>query len=109
MMTHPLWRKFYGLVLILAAASGVWLALTRPETPVPSEIEAPSVATTDPLYTVGVFEGRLAVFAGQSNTPQTVYDVFVSSLPSAEQEALHRGIPVQTETALQRLLEDYTG
>ncbi|MBE6767814.1 MAG: hypothetical protein E7549_02745 [Ruminococcaceae bacterium] len=109
MQTHPLWKRFYVLVILLAVASGILLALTRPDAPAKTGEDAATVSTADPHAVVGVFEGRLAVFSPHGDTPAAVYDVFVSSLPAAEQEALYVGIPVYSETALQRLLEDYTG
>ncbi len=109
MQTHPLWKRFYLLVLILAVASGVVLALARPETPAVTGEDASTVSTAATHAVVGVWEGRLAVFSPSGDEPRTVYDVFVSSLPTAEQEALRVGIPVYSETALQRLIEDYTG
>ncbi len=109
MQMHPLWKRFYTLVLLLAVASGIVLALTRPDAPATAEEDAALHGVADPIAVVGSFEGRLAVFSPNENTPHTVYDVFLSSLPAAEQEALQAGIPVYTETALQRLIEDYTG
>ena len=109
MQTHPLWKRFYLLVLLLAVASGLLLALTRPDA-TPATDETPArVSTTDPYAVVGVWEGRLAVFSPSDDAPTAVHDVFVASLPAAEQEALRVGIPVYSEAALQRLLEDYTG
>lgn len=109
MSTHPLWKRFYILVLILAVVSGIALAFTHPAPPAEADEDAATVSTATPHAVVGVWEGRLAVFASSSNTPSAVYDVFVSSLPVTEQEALYVGIPVYSEAALQRLLEDYTG
>lgn len=109
MQTHPLWKRFYALVVILAVASGVLLALTRPDAPAVTGEDAATVSTAEPHAIVGTWDGRLAVFSPHKETPHTVYDVFISSLPATEQEALRAGIPVYSETALQRLIEDYTG
>ncbi len=63
---------------------------------------------TPAAYTLGVWEGQLAVFEGDAAFPQKLYEVPVSSLPPAEQEKLKAGISVESIDALQLLLEDYT-
>lgn len=59
-------------------------------------------------YTLGVWEGQLAVFEGGAPFPQKLYEVPISSLPPAEQEKLKAGISVANIDELQVLLEDYT-
>ena len=59
-------------------------------------------------YTIGGWQGKLAVYVGGSNTPRDVYDIYISSFPPQEQEKLTAGIPVQNEEELNSLLEDYT-
>lgn len=59
-------------------------------------------------YTLGEWEGQLAVFEGEDTFPQKLYDVAVAALPRSEQERLKNGIAVANEEELQRLLEDYT-
>lgn len=71
---------------------------------VPRETEEGKAAA----YTLGVWEGKLAVFESDAAFPQKLYDVPVSALPSAEQEKLKKGITVATLDQLQVLLEDYT-
>ena len=61
-----------------------------------------------PAYTLGVWEGQLAVFEGTAAFPQKLYDVPISSLPIPEQQKLKAGIAVEDADALQVLLEDYT-
>ena len=63
---------------------------------------------TPAAYTLGVWEGQLAVFEGDAAFPNKLYEVPISALPSAEQEKLRQGIVVQTIDELQLLLEDYT-
>lgn len=60
------------------------------------------------VYTLGVWEGRLAVFEGTAAFPMKLYDVAIATLPPAEQQKLLKGIAVQTAGELQLLLEDYT-
>jgi len=61
-----------------------------------------------PFARVGVWEGRLAVYPPVGDVPERVFDVWLSSLPPAEQELLTRTIEVWDEGELARVLEDYT-
>jgi len=38
-----------------------------------------------------------------------VFDVFTSSLPRGEAERVYKGITVEGDEALQKLIEDFTG
>lgn len=60
------------------------------------------------LYTIGQYEGQVAVFLAGQTRPDQVFDVYIASLPGEEQERLRQGIPVYDDRELQRLLEDYT-
>lgn len=70
--------------------------------------EAPSPTEQPAAYTLGAFDGKLAVFEGDSRFPMKLYEVAIASLPSDEQQRLKDGIPVADAGALERLLEDYT-
>lgn len=70
--------------------------------------EAPAEVTAPAAYTLGAFDGKLAVFEGDSRFPMKLYDVAIVSLPAEEQQRLTAGIPVSDKGALERLLEDYT-
>ena len=70
--------------------------------------EAPAEMIPPAAYTLGAFDGRLAVFEGDSRFPMKLYDVAIVSLPAEEQQRLAAGIPVSDKGALERLLEDYT-
>ncbi len=59
-------------------------------------------------YTLGVWEGQLAVFEGEATFPMKLYDVSLASLPADEQQRLRAGIAVASAGELQVLLEDYT-
>lgn len=63
---------------------------------------------TPAAYTLGVWEGRLAVFEGEAAFPMKLYEVAVISLPQDEQQRLREGIAVNDLRELQLLLEDYT-
>ena len=56
---------------------------------------------------LGVFEGRLALFKGESPYPNTVYDFYVRNLPKEDQNRLSEGILVSSQSELESLLEDF--
>ncbi len=56
---------------------------------------------------LGVFEGKLALFVGESPYPNIVYDFFVRNLPPEDQSRLSEGISVLSERELETLLEDF--
>ena len=77
------------------------------EKPALEETEV-SVPEEEPEKIVlGVFEGKLALFAGESPYPNMVYDFFVRNLPPEDQERLDEGIKVSSESELETLLEDF--
>ncbi len=49
------------------------------------------------------------VFVYGEDEPQEVFDVFTSSLPRGEAERVYKGITVEGDEALQKLIEDFTG
>ncbi len=59
-------------------------------------------------YTIGVWEGQVAVFEGDQPFPMQVYDSFVEALPEELRRQVLEGIPVEDKTQLSVLLEDYT-
>lgn len=71
-------------------------------------VPAPQNKPLDVVYTLGVWEGNLAVFEGDGEFPVQLYDVSIASLPTEEQQRLKTGITVQSNGELQALLEDYT-
>ena len=91
-------------VLLLSVTAIVVLLLVGGKEAVPVEPPVSQAA----LYTIGVWEGQLAVFQSGEPEPDSVYDVFVATLPAEEQTRLEQGIPVYSEEQLTSLLEDYT-
>ncbi|HPR39884.1 MAG TPA: hypothetical protein PKY19_07320 [Oscillospiraceae bacterium] len=68
--------------------------------PVTAEAEAETM-------TLGLYDGKLALFRNGSAYPAEIYEIYAGSLPQADQEALAAGIPVADEAELAKLLEDY--
>jgi hypothetical protein len=98
-------RTAVRLVILAVAASGVIatcvLAILYEQHGAPAS-EAPAA------YTIGVWEGQLAVFEGEDTYPARLFDVPVSALPEEEQKRLQAGLSVSSELQLQQYLEDYT-
>lgn len=68
----------------------------------------PQTTTVRPLYIIGAWEDKLALFIPPDTSPNQVFDVFLPSLPEEEQQRLYDGIEVFDEQSLASLLEDYT-
>ncbi len=75
-----------------------------------SEVSAAPVAqnslTTD-TYIIKSYHQSVAVFKNSETTPMYVSDTHISTLPSAEQKALEKGIPISSEKELKKRLEDF--
>lgn len=90
------------------AASAVVLAVglflvVRFVLPQPAREAAP------PRYTIGVWEGQVAVFEGEQPFPKQVFEVAVNTLPEELRRKIVDGVPAYSEAQLSVLLEDYTG
>lgn len=58
-------------------------------------------------YLLGAHNGRVALWKGDDPEPARVFPYSVSSLPKADQEALKKGIRLESREELYRLIEDY--
>ena len=58
-------------------------------------------------WTVGLWQGHVAVFHQGAAMPETVLEMPADALPEADRAALTQGIPVNTPEELAALLEDY--
>ena len=67
--------------------------------------------TADPeaqhMYEMGIWEGKVAVFLPGTNVPMRITEMPVTSLPTADQQALKDRIPVYDAQELASFLEDY--
>ncbi len=59
-------------------------------------------------YRVSVFNGKLAVFEGDSKLPYKVYDTYINSLPDEDMRILIEGICVNSSSELNKVIEEYT-
>lgn len=60
-----------------------------------------------PMYEMGIWEGKVAVFLPGTDFPMRITEMPVTSLPSADQQALQERIPVYDGQELASFLEDY--
>lgn len=74
------------------------------ETPVTEE---PLQPQSPAGYLLRDYEGRLAIFREDSDTPEMIFDVYTRLLPPADQEKLTAGISALDYETLTRLIEDY--
>lgn len=59
-------------------------------------------------FTVKEYEGKIAVYKNDEESPYVVYDAYVSLLPEQDAERLKKGIVTDNKEYLQRVIEDYT-
>lgn len=59
-------------------------------------------------YMLGEYQGKVASYHTGNSEPLEVFDIYLDSLPTVNQQELLRGIPAQSLQELQRLIEDYT-
>lgn len=102
---------------IAAAVCSVALALAVSLWAVPSvrAARAPAGSSPEPetsaqsaRYRVAVYNGYVAVFAGEASEPFRVLETPLSALPEGDRKLLEAGISVDSDAELQRLLEDYS-
>ena len=56
---------------------------------------------------LSTYRGQLALWEDDNPEPIAVYPTSVCMLPEADRQRLEDGIPVENESRLHRLLEDY--
>ncbi len=60
-------------------------------------------------YTIGVWEGQVAVFERDDPYPMQILDTPVAGLPAEARTRLKDGVRVERAEELYMILEDYTG
>ena len=64
-------------------------------------------STPAPVYQLGEFRGRVAVFKYREKIPIEVLEVRLDSLPEYDQNELRKGVYVYSDAELQSRIEDY--
>ena len=59
------------------------------------------------VYVVKEYNGRIAIFEENSETPFKITDVRLSELPDGDKKLLSKGIPASSSRELNCILEDY--
>jgi hypothetical protein len=100
------------LILIVLAAGGLLGAavlLSRTQTPraVETMAGAPAETPRSAGFVLGEYGGRVAVYGAEADAPpREITSIWVHYLPSADRNALKKGISAANELALAALLED---
>ena len=64
--------------------------------------------TTEFIYTVKSYEGKIGIFTDRGALVR-VLEVYIKTLPKADQNLLEKGVLVASEAELRSIIEDYTG
>lgn len=64
--------------------------------------------TPPPAYTIGVWEGKVAIFEGADSYPMQILDTDVAGLPEEQRTQVEAGVRVEKAEELYLILEDYT-
>ena len=110
-MEHSFAAAIAALLLAVIITAGFFalekiVAPEGKEEPVPKEISV-SKEPEEEKVVLGIFEEKLALFAGKSPYPNIVYDFFVRNLPPEDRKRLSEGITVSSQSELDSLLEDF--
>lgn len=102
---HTTVRKvLLALALALALSAVVLLVVFRVLLPARAQPYTPP-----PAYTIGEWEGKVAVFEGEDTYPMQIFDTDVAGLPDEQRAQVEEGVPVVRAEELYQILEDYTG
>ncbi len=65
-------------------------------------------AASPPPYTIGAWEGYVAVFEEDDPYPMQILDTAIAGLPPEQRAQVEKGVPVTRTEDLYLILEDYT-
>ncbi len=85
-----------GVIALLCLAGGVWwLMYGRTQNPTP-------------MYLLKDNAGHVALYSGDGSGPLAQYEeIYTRLLPENDVLALQQGVPIYSETELEKRLEDY--
>ena len=69
--------------------------------------EIPATAEVNPQFVIREYQGHIGVFRNGNEYPFEVLEVEVSSFPIADQLLLANGISAESQSEVNRILEDY--
>ncbi len=74
---------------------------------VPIDSKSAQPPKPDYQYLLKDYNGKLAVYLPNKKTPETVFDFYLSALPSYDRGQLQMGVPVESYEELVKRIEDY--
>ena len=80
---------------------------SAPEVSAPSDVSAPSASASQSGYLLREYEGKIALYVLPSDTPEEIYDIYVSLLPETDIARLQKGIPADTRAEAEAYLADF--
>lgn len=66
-----------------------------------------NTSQTEQFYILKEYNGKIAIFSSNSDTPINITNASVAKLPKDDQQSLKEGIKAKDEQELNRLLEDF--
>lgn len=90
--------------LLIIALTG-YLSLNAGESGIPPTTALQEVQAQ---YTFSQYQGRLALYERGFSMPVEIFDVYLDAFPEEEQLRLTEGIRAETDTEIQKIIEDYT-
>lgn len=103
---------FLGTVVLLVSTLCLHNSLRAPtvsESPAVREPSAVYAAPSPALCILREYEQKIGIFEEGQRTPFQILDVYVFTLPLADQKALQHGIRISSENELLARIEDFTG
>ncbi len=96
-------RRYFIIALTICVIAGmVMLHTIRKTTAI-----APAAYTAETPYSAGIQNGRVAIYIQGQDTPALLTDIWVDTLPAADQKALQARMGIASEEDLAKFLEDY--
>ncbi len=93
------------LIIGIFALTG---SFALPKEALAAENSAETETPKESIYILGIYNGKLALFNGESRYPLKIYDLWVRSLPSSDISRLEEGIKIFSEEQLFSIIEDFT-
>ena len=103
-------KKIAVIAMIVIAVFGIVASVSSFVLPVIYHVTATSSASSEAekTYLLKEYNGQIGVFTDDKETPDSVLDVMVNSLPEYDRQSLKNGIFVTGDTELNSLIEDLT-
>ncbi len=105
-------RKIFFTLLASVTLSGMIVICTLAQNIYNEKISSKVLSEPVPLESVGYvlreYNGNLGIFRGESESPYKIVTVNLNLLSDFDREALRIGIEMDSESEINRLIEDLT-